>query len=137
MRATISRVIRIGRLPAGHGGGGDDDVLLGEHAAQQLALPAVELLAHGLGVAALVLGAGGLHVEHDEARAQALDLLLDGGADVVAADHGAQPARGGDGLQSGDARADHQHARGATVPAAVISMGNMRGRESAAISTAL
>ena len=72
----------------------------GQHAGHQLALPAVELLAHGLGVAALVLGAGGFHVEHDEARAQAFDLLLDGGADVVAADHGAQAARGGDGLQA-------------------------------------
>ena len=54
---------------------------------------------------------GGFDVEHHEARAQAFDLFLDGGADVVAADHRAQPARGGDGLQSGDARADHQHAR--------------------------
>ena len=115
-RRPFRAVTSIGRFPAGDGGGGDHDVLLAQHAAQQLALPAVELLVHGLGVAALVLGAGGFHVEHDEPRAQALDLLLHGGAHVVAADHRAQAARGGDRLQSGDARADHQHARGVIVP---------------------
>ena len=36
MRATISRVIRIGAFLPGHRGGGDHHVLLGQHAAQQL-----------------------------------------------------------------------------------------------------
>ena len=100
------------RFLAGHGGGGDDRVLLGQDGAQQFALPAVKIFAHGLGVAALVFGAGVAHVQHDEARAEAFNLLLDGGADIVAAHHGAEPARGGDGLQPGHARTDHQHARG-------------------------
>ena len=45
-------------------------------------------------------------------RAQAFDLFLHRGADIVAAHHRAQAARRGDGLQSGDARADHQHLGG-------------------------
>ncbi len=85
-----------GRFLAGHGGGGDHHVLLGQHAGHGLALAPVEIFAHGLGVAALVFGRVGLHIQHHEARAQAFDLLLHGGADIVAADHalpGAAPWR--------------------------------------------
>ena len=54
------------RLLAGHGRGGDDDVALGDHAGHQLALAAVELLVHLLGVAALGFGRGGLQRHLDE-----------------------------------------------------------------------
>ncbi len=60
------------------------------------------------GVAALVLG--GLDLEADEARAEALDLLLDRGADVVRLDDRAEAARGRDRLEPGDAGAQDQHA---------------------------
>ena len=44
--------------------------------------------------------------ELEELRAEALDLLLDHGPDVEAGDDGAEPPRGRDRLQPGDARAD-------------------------------
>src|ERR1035437_10021854 len=99
-----------GRFLSRHGGGGDDHVLTGQNAAHQLALAAVKLFAHGFGVATFVFGPASLHVEHHEAGAEALDLLLYGGTNVVAADHGSQPFGGGDGLKSGDGGANHQPA---------------------------
>ena len=61
-------------------------------------------------VAALALSLDA-EIDIDELRAQAFDLLLHSGAHVVAADDGAQTARGGDGLEAGDARSDHQDPR--------------------------
>ena len=87
-------------------------MLFGQHAGHGLALAPVKILAHRLGVAALVFGRVRLHIQHHETRAQAFDLLLHGGADVVPAHHRAQAPRRGDGLQARNARADHQHARG-------------------------
>src|SRR5437870_3024071 len=100
-----------GGLLAGHGGSGDDHVLLGQDVGQGLALAAVEIFAHGLGVAAFVFRSGVHDVQNHEARSQAFDLLLDGGADIIPADHSSQAASGSDGLETSDARADHQHAR--------------------------
>ena len=100
-----------GSFAAGDGGGGDHHVLFLDHRGHLLALAANFFFGEGAGVAALAFAAG-TDGDADEFRAQAFDLFLDGGADVVAADDGAQAARGGDGLQSGDARADDQNARG-------------------------
>ena len=55
------------------------------------------------------VGLGRRHL--DEPRAERLDLFLDGRPYVEGLDHRAQPLRGGDCLQTGDARAQHQHAR--------------------------
>ena len=49
-------------------------------------------------------------------------------AHVVGADHRAQTPRRGDRLQSGNARAEHEHLGRSEVPAAVISMGNIFGK---------
>jgi hypothetical protein len=89
----------------------DHDVLLRQYIAQRLPLLAIELLAHRLRVPALVLRARRFHVQHDEPRAETLDLLLHRRANVVPADDRAQPTRRRDRLQSRDARADHQHTR--------------------------
>ena len=77
---------------------------------EQLALAGVELLAHRLRVASAVLGVGRIEIELDEAPAEALDLLGDGGPDVVGVNDRAEPSRRRDRLQAGDAGADHQHA---------------------------
>jgi hypothetical protein len=47
----------------------------------------------------------------DELRAERLHLLARRTPDVVGLDHGAEPLRGRDGLQAGDARADDEHRR--------------------------
>ena len=107
----------------------------GQHALQELALPAIELLVHRLGVAARALRP--LQRNLDELRAEAFDLLLDGGPHVVRLHHRAEPPGGRDRLQSGDARAEHQHPAGFSVPAAVVSIGNTCGSRPAASSTAL
>src|SRR5439155_23649938 len=74
----------------------------------QLTLPSEELLGLLSRIAALALLR--LQRQLDEAGAQALDLVLDGGTDIVGLDDGPQPAGGGDRLQAGDARAQHKHA---------------------------
>ena len=61
-RAGLHRARHFGgdqdrRFLAGHGGGGDHHVLLAHHFGQQFALASIELLAHRLGVSALVFGA--------------------------------------------------------------------------------
>ena len=89
----------------------DDGVARGDHPRHLLALAAELFLAHLLRVAAGGLGVGGFEIELHELRPQRLDLLLDGGADVVALHHRAEPPGRGDGLQSGDAGPDHEHAR--------------------------
>ena len=77
------------RLLAGNQRRRDDDVAAGDDLEHHLALAAVERLVLRLGVAALVFRVGRLERHLDEARAQALHLFLDRGADVVRLD----PAR--------------------------------------------
>ena len=110
--STISVVTRIGARLAGDQRRGDDDVAAGDDLQHHLALPPVERFVLRLGVAALVLGVRRLERQLDELRAEALDLLLDRRADVVGLDLGAEPPRGGDRLQAGDAGADDEDARG-------------------------
>ena len=54
---TISAVIRIGAFLPGTAAVVITTSLLGEHLGHHLALPAVEFLAHGFGIAAFVFGA--------------------------------------------------------------------------------
>ena len=112
MRPTASAVTSSGGGAAGHRRSADHDVALADHARELLALACVEVLAHRLGVAAAVLGVRGVEIELDETRAEALDLLGDGGPDIVGLHDRAQPSRRRDRLQAGDAGADHEHARG-------------------------
>src|SRR6185437_5963601 len=85
------------RRPAGNERGGYDDVLLLDVLGDQRRLLYLILLRHFFGVAA-----GGLCVleflvlDRQELGAQALDLLLGGGAHVGGGDDGAEAARGGD-----------------------------------------
>ncbi len=70
-------------------------------------------------LSSLRVAAGGRRVfglDLDELRAEALDLLLDDLAHVERLDDGAEPARGADGLQAGDAGAEHEDARGRDRP---------------------
>ena len=99
------------RLLARNGGRRDDHVAVGDHARHGLALTSVERLVLRRGIAALALGGGGVERQLDELRAETLDLLLDGRADVVRLDPGAKALGGRDRLQSGHARPDHEDAR--------------------------
>ncbi len=100
-----------GRLLAGHERRRDDHVHLGRLRFEELHLGLDELLAHHLRVAALALAAL-LEGDLEEGAAQALDLLLGGGTRVEGAHLGAQGARGGDGGEASDARADDEHLGG-------------------------
>ena len=100
------------RRAAGHRGRADHDIALADDARELLALACVEVLAHRLGVAAAVLGVRGIEVEFHETRAEALDLLGDGGPDVVGLHDRAQASCRRDRLQAGDAGPDHEHACG-------------------------
>src|SRR5467141_2387480 len=97
---------------AGNHGGGDDHVAFGDHFAEQLALLAVKIFTLRARVAAFVLRVFGFDGQFDEAASEALHLLLNRRAQIVGGNHRAQAARGSDGLQSRDAAADDQHARG-------------------------
>ena len=77
---------------------------------QRLAHLLVLLVGERARVAALGLGVGD-EVELQRAAAEARDLLPGGAADVEAGDHRAEPLRGRDRLQAGDAGAEHQHLR--------------------------
>ena len=99
------------RFLARNGGGRDDHVTVGHHSRHRLALASVERLVLGRGIPALALGGGGVERQLDELRAETLDLLLDGRADVIRLDLGAKPLGGRDRLQAGHARADHEHPR--------------------------
>ena len=99
--ATISSVTSFGA-----GRPGTAAVVITQSAArhavgEQLALAALLVLGELLRVLA---GAGAvallLHLDLDELGAEALDLLLDGGADVVSLDHRAEALRGGDRLKA-------------------------------------
>ena len=76
-----------------------------------LGLLALVILGHFLGVAAGRLGIlGGLRIDLDELAAEGFDLFLDRRTDVKGIDHGSHALRGGDRLQTGNARAQHEHA---------------------------
>ena len=79
-----------GRFPARHGSRGDHDILLFQYRGEQFALAFVN--ASSIAFAYPPCTFGGFDIEHDELRAQALDLLLDGGAHIVSRNHRAQAA---------------------------------------------
>ena len=94
----------------GDEGGGDDHVLTLQGLGQEGCLLFLIGVAHLLGVAAGGLGLlEFLVLNRQEGGAQAFDLLLGGGPYIGGRDHGAQAASCGDGLQTGNARAHHQH----------------------------
>ena len=99
------------RRAAGDERGGDDDVGLGDLDLQRLALALLLLLGELARVAAGGLGVADA-LDLEELRAQRLDLLLDRGADVEGGHDRAEAPRGGDRLQPGDARAEHEHLGG-------------------------
>ena len=100
------------RRPAGNERGGDDDVLLLDVVGDQRGLLGLVLLRHFLGVAGRGLGLlEFLVLDGDELGAEAFDLLLGGGAHVGRGHDRAEPARGRDRLQAGDARAHDEHPR--------------------------
>ena len=101
----------------------------------QLALALVESFVHGLGVAAFVFGTARFHVQADELRAYANNLILHRRAHVVGADHRAQALRRGDGLSPATPAPITKTRAGVMVPAAVINMGKIFGRVEAAKST--
>ena len=135
--STISVVIEDRRALAGDECRRDDDVAGGDDLQHHLALAPVERLVLRLGVAALVLGVGRLERQLDEPRAKALHLLLDRRPHVVGLDPA--PRRRADAIACSPATpAPTMNTRaGEIVPAAVISIGNMRGRTLAASSTPL
>ena len=95
-----------GRRPPWDERGGDDDVLVLDVAGDQLGLLLLVLGRHRLGVARGRLRLLELLVLHrDELGAERLHLLLGGGAHVGRRDDRAEPTRGGDRLQAGDADA--------------------------------
>ena len=92
--------------------GGDDDVLLGDVRGDELGLRRLVFVGHFGGVAAGALALDAFDVlDEDRLGAEALDLLLGGGADVGRRDHRAQPPGGGDRLETGDADAHDEDAR--------------------------
>ena len=97
-------------LAARDRGGGDHHVGRGHLVADQLALAGQELLGLHPGVSARALL--GLELELDEGGAERLHLFLGRGPDVVGAHLGPEAPGGGDGLQAGHARAEHEHLGG-------------------------
>ena len=108
------RDLRVGdqarRRPAGDQRGGDDDVLLGDMAGDQLGLRLLIFLRHlgGVAAGALALDARDI-LDEDRLGAERLDLLLGRRAHVGRADLRAEPPGGGDRLQAGDADAHDEH----------------------------
>ena len=62
-------------------------------------------------VAAFVFSLQSAEIDFQKSCAQRTHLFTRGGAHIVSFDHRAEPPRGGDGLQAGDARAQNQNAR--------------------------
>ena len=108
MSAIIASVIKTGAGRPGMSAVADGDVGGGKRLVDGLGLAAPVFLAHVAGVAVLALGGLVERGDLDEPRPQALDLLLDRGANVEGGDDGAQPARGGDRLQAGHAGAEDE-----------------------------
>ena len=101
------------RRPAGDQRGGDDDVLLLDVLGHQRRLLGLILLRHFLGVAARGLRVLEFFIlDRKKFRAEAFDLLLGCGTNVGRRDDRAEPARGRDRLQAGDADAHDEHLRG-------------------------
>ena len=127
--STISRVTRIGAFFPGTTRRRNHDVAPGHDLEHHLALPAIERFVLRLRVAALVLRVVDLERDLDEARAEALDLFLDRRPDVVGLDLRA-PSRLACAIACSPATpAPTTNTFAAVmVPAAVISIGNMRGR---------
>ena len=96
----------------GNESGRDDHIRAGHAFFHQLLLLLIELLGLGFGIAGLFLGILGFQGQFDKFAAQAFDLLLDHWPSVVRLDDGAETASGTDRLQTGDARADDEHASG-------------------------
>ena len=116
---------------------GDHHVAFRHHFPQQLPLPLVERFILRPRVAARVLRVLGLDRQLDESPAQALHLFLRRRPHVVRRSHRAQPPRRGDRLQPATPAPITSTRAGVIVPAAVVSIGKIRGSVSAAISTAL
>ncbi len=116
---------------------GDDEVDGGQDLADRLEHLLLLLLRQLLRVAAGALGRGADRLGLDEGGAEALHLLAHRGPHVEGGDDGAEPARGGDRLQPGDAGTEDEHAAGASVPAAVVSIGRSFASSAAPRSTAL
>ena len=124
-RSTIDRAVlhaddraRRDELRRGHAGDdgvGHDDVGVLRVLADERLLGREVGLAHLLGVPALALPRF-VELELEELSAEALDLLLDGGARVERAHDRPERPRGGDGREAGDARADDEHLRGLDPP---------------------
>ena len=96
------------RRAAGNGGGGDDGIRLGHMFRQYFLLFYLFLRRE---FACVTTAAFRRHAGIHELRSQGFHLFARRRAHIVAFHHGAEPARGGDGLQARHARADHQHFR--------------------------
>ena len=116
--AIMSSVIELRRRAAGDERRGDDDVLLGDMRGGQRLLLFLIGRRHFLGIAARGLGLFEfLVLDGDEFGAERFDLLLGRGPHVGRGDDGAEPPRGRNGLQAGDADAhDEGLARRARCP---------------------
>ena len=104
---------------------------------EQFALAGVKSFVLRGAVAAGILRILGFDGQFDEASAKALHLLFGGGTHVVGGSDRAQPARGGDGLQAGDAGADDENTGGSDGAGSGGHHGKNSMEVSAAISTAL
>ena len=116
-RGDVRRRHQLRGGAAGDQGRGDDHVLLDDVGGGQVGLLGLIFGRHGLGVAPRRLGRLELLVlDGDEFGAQALDLLLGGGAYVGSRDDRPQTPRGGDGLKPRDARAHDEDLGGGHRP---------------------
>ena len=102
------------RLPPGDERGRDHRVRLGDVVGDQLLLALMLVVGERDRVAALAFRA--LDVELEERGAEALHLLLHCRPHVEGRDDGAEPPRGCDRLQAGDARSENEDARGRDRP---------------------
>ncbi len=103
----------LGRGPPRDQRRGDDDVLALDVLGNQRGLLLLVGVRHFLGVTAGGLGLLELIVlDRDELRAERGHLFLDRRAHVGGGDDGAEPPRRGDGLETGDADAHDEDARG-------------------------
>ena len=137
MPRTASAVTSTRRRLAGNRGRGDADVARRDGLGHQLALLAVELFVQLLRVAARPFGVAGVERHLDELRAEAFDLLLHRRPHVVACT--TAPSRLAEAIACRPATPAPitNTLAGVSVPAAVIIIGNILGKRSAASSTAL
>ena len=110
--ATIASVSSTGALRPGMSAVQITTSVRFRASADLFALAALVILPHLAGIAFGGLRrTGGRFVDRDEAGAEALDLLLGGGANIGRRDDGAEAPRRGDRLQPGNPRPHHQHPR--------------------------